>query len=528
MKKTFILLTVLLFFAVVTRADVSVAAQDNSQNEESQEDAGQSAEGEYTSLDQLNGKSIGVQTGTAQEQIVQQSLPDAELSFFNSYSDLVTALDTHKIEGFPGDELVLRLISTENPGLFLLNEPMYTVESGFVLPKTEEGDQLKAQMDTWVSSMKESGELEKIFKKWTEGAEDERTVPDYTSFPATNGTLVMATEGAYVPMNYFENGQLVGIEIDLAARFCKDNGYALQIEAMNFDGILAAVQTGKVDFAAAGVAITEERKQSVNFSTPYYVGGTIMAVRKVDDGSDASGSFWDGLVSSFNKTFIRESRWKMFVEGIGTTMLITLLSILFGTVLGFLVFMLCRNGNPVSNGITKVFVWLVTGTPMVVLLMILYYIIFGSVSISGIFVAVIGFTLTFGAAVFGLLKMGVGTIDRGQYEAAYALGHSNRYTFFKIILPQAIPHVLSAYQGEIVGLIKATAIVGYIAVQDLAKMGDIVRSHTYEAFFPLISITIIYFALEGLFGFAISRIRINIDPKKRNRERILRGVNSHD
>jgi polar amino acid transport system substrate-binding protein len=190
--------------------------------------------------------------------------------------------------------------------------------------------------------------------------------------------------------------------------------------------------------------------------------------------------------------------------------------------------MICRNGSAAANGAAGFCVWLVRGTPMVVLLMILYYIIFGSVAISGIAVAVIGFTLTFGASVFGLLKMGVGTIDRGQYEAAYALGHTNRHTFFKIILPQAIPHVLSAYQGEIVGLIKATAIVGYIAVQDLAKMGDIVRSHTYEAFFPLISITIIYFALEGLFGFAISRIRINIDPKKRNRERILRGVNSHD
>ena len=205
-----------------------------------------------------------------------------------------------------------------------------------------------------------------------------------------------------------------------------------------------------------------------------------------------------------------------------------LLSILFGTALGFLVFMLCRNGNPVANGITRFCVWLVTGTPMVVLLMILYYIIFGSVAISGIAVAVIGFTLTFGAAVFGLLRMGVGTIDRGQYEAAYALGHSNRHTFFRIILPQAIPHVLPAYQGEIVGLIKATAIVGYIAVQDLTKMGDIVRSRTYEAFFPLIAITVIYFVLEGLFSFAVSRIRISIDPRKRNREKILKGVNLHD
>ena len=165
---------------------------------------------------------------------------------------------------------------------------------------------------------------------------------------------------------------------------------------------------------------------------------------------------------------------------------------------------------------------------MVVLLMILYYIIFGSVAISGILVAVIGFTLTFGAAVFGLLKMGVGAVDNGQYEAAYALGYSNRWTFYKIILPQALPHVLPAYKGEIVGLIKATAIVGYIAVQDLTKMGDIVRSRTYEAFFPLIAVTVIYFMLEGLIGLFVSRCGLHYDPKRRRPADILRGIDTGD
>jgi polar amino acid transport system substrate-binding protein len=165
---------------------------------------------------------------------------------------------------------------------------------------------------------------------------------------------------------------------------------------------------------------------------------------------------------------------------------------------------------------------------MVVLLMILFYIVFGNVAINGVAVAVIGFTLTFGAAVYGLLKMGVGAIDRGQYEAAYALGYSIRRTFFRIVLPQAIPHILPAYKGEIVGLIKATAIVGYIAVQDLTKMGDIVRSRTYEAFFPLIAVTIIYFVLEGLIALAVSRISINIDPKRRSRADILKGVKTDD
>ena len=161
---------------------------------------------------------------------------------------------------------------------------------------------------------------------------------------------------------------------------------------------------------------------------------------------------------------------------------------------------------------------------MVVLLMVLYYIVFGSVAISGIAVAVIGFTLTFGSAVFGLLKMGVGTIDKGQYEASYSLGYSSRHTFFRIILPQAIPHILPAYKGEIVGLIKATAIVGYIAVQDLTKMGDIVRSRTYEAFFPLIAVTIIYFLLEGLLALIIKRLLFSTNPKERRPETILKGI----
>ena len=111
--------------------------------------------------------------------------------------------------------------------------------------------------------------------------------------------------------------------------------------------------------------------------------------------------------------------------------------------------MLCRNGNPFANLITRVCFRLVQGMPMVVLLMILYYIVFGSVTIGGIAVAVIGFTLTLGASVYGTLKMGVGAVEPGQYEAAYALGYSNRSTFFRIILPQALPHCFPAYKGEV-------------------------------------------------------------------------------
>ncbi len=340
-----------------------------------------------------------------------------------------------------------------------------------------------------------------------------------------------AADTATVPFAFIKDGKPAGVDIDIVARFCKEKGYGLEIVQTDFSAIIASVVTGKVDFACGGIAYTPERAESVLYSEPTFEGSSAMAVLKTEEtASTAEGgsSFLDGVKSSFHKTFIRENRWQLFVKGVVTTLVITLFSILFGTLLGFIVFMLCRNGNSAANLITRFCMWLIQGMPMVVLLMVLYYIIFGNVAINGIFVAVVGFTLTFGASVFGLLKMGVGAVDGGQYEAAYALGYSNRRTFFRIILPQALPHVLPAYRGEIVGLIKATAIVGYIAVQDLTKMGDIVRSRTYEAFFPLIAVTVIYFLLEGLIGFMISRITINFNPRRRKPEDILKGVKTDD
>jgi len=738
---------------------------------------------ESTDVTAYNGKRIGVATGSVFDVIVKKNLPDAEIVYLDASGNLIAALESGKIDGFVVDEPAARQISAENSRLTLADGYLDNFDFGFVLPKNDKGDVLLKELDAWLTSMKQNGELERVFEKWQSGPDEGKTMPDYAAFPATKGTLTLATEADYVPLNYYRDQEVVGVEIDLAAQFCEANGYGLRVETMSFDGILPAVQSGKVDFAAGGITITPERQESVSFSVPYYSGGTVMLIlkgdvpevgqpaegirwqdyngkklgvivgpimenaakqffpdseylllngypdciaallskkidgyladepemksthaeqpdidyiherltendycfafrkndpksaalcqelndflarswkngtmqelddiwfgtdesRKVVNMDDLTGKngtvrvittatdmpysyikdgknvgydidlvvrfcrdrgyalelgdvdfsgripaiesgkydfttdmnvtperqeqvlfsdptsyggvvlavrsedltvanvdqnsndkrpskqpFLDSIRESFIKTFIRENRYKLFISGILTTLKITLLSMLFGTLLGFALFMLCRNGNPFANGITRFCMWLVQGMPMVVLLMILYYVIFGSVSISGVVVAVIGFTLTFGSAVFGLLKMGVGAVDIGQYEAAYAIGYSNRRTFFKIILPQALPHVLPAYKGEIVSLIKATAIVGYIAVQDLTKMGDIVRSRTYEAFFPLIAVTIIYFVLEELVGMLVSRITVDFDPKHRKAEKILKGVKIDD
>ena len=322
------------------------------------------------------------------------------------------------------------------------------------------------------------------------------------------------------------SGEVVGFEVEMAIAFCASRGYGIEIIPMNFDGILPALQSGRIDFSASGFAITPERMESINFSQPYYSGGTKIVVSS--SGDVGKLSFFDRILDSIEKTFVREDRWKLFVQGSINTLLITVLSILCGTLLGFIVFLLCRSRGVVINTVTSWFMWLLQGMPMVVLLMILYYIIFGNTSLSGMVISIVGFSLTFGVAVFGMLKTAVAAVDNGQYEAACALGYTPRRTFFRIILPQALPFMTEPYRGEIISLIKATSIVGYIAVLDLAKMGDLVRSRTYEAFFPLIAVMLIYFILEGILGTLVRVITDRMDPRKRKNGLLLKGVKEHD
>ena len=154
---------------------------------------------------------------------------------------------------------------------------------------------------------------------------------------------------------------------------------------------------------------------------------------------------------------------------------------------------------------------------MVVLLMIMFYIVFARTSISGVWVAVIGFGMNFGAYVSEMIRTGILAVDKGQMEAALALGYTKPRAFIKIVLPQAARHFLPVFQGEFISLVKMTSVVGYIAIQDLTKAGDIIRSRTYEAFFPLIAIAVIYFVIAWLLTRALVALQNHFDPKRRRK-----------
>ena len=489
------------------------------------DETGGSTKQTYTSLEDFRDKRIGVLTGTIQGAAVEKQFPQAELSYFNTHSDLLEALRQDKIDAFADSDIIIRYMMIENSDLTYFDEHLTeSVLVGAIFGKNEQGNRLRDQFNEFLKKSGEDGTLDEIDKIWYGSDNSVKKVEDPASLPAKNGVLKLATDTGNPPVSYRGDDQIIGIDIDIVTRFCKAYGYGLEIEDMSFPVIVNAVATGKCDFGAGGIGITAERAESVNFSDTMYEGNSVFAYIGGND-SGSEGVF-SSIKESFEKTFIRECRWKLFVQGIGVTMLITVLSILFGTLLGSLVFLACRRGNRIANGLTWLFTWLVNGMPVVVLLMVLYYIVFGSVQISGTIVSIIAFTLIFGSTVYALLKSGVAAVDIGQTEAAYALGYTDRQTFFRIVLPQALTHIMPSYKGSITALIKATAVVGYIAVEDLTKMGDIIRSRTYEAFFPLIAVAIVYFILAAVLIWIVNRVEPRFFNKKRRPEDILKGINT--
>ena len=485
---------------------------------------GCSQEGEQiTSFSQLKkpGTIIAVATNTPESALVEGDFPDAVIQsytdMFPTYQDVAKGKITAAVYARRQMELA---IENGVRGVCLLDENYTENTIAVALSRKSKIPDIRGKINTFIQELRDDGTLDDMYRRWV--IDKDETMPDIPEVKNPQITLTVATTGTVEPYSYYIGRNLAGYDIELAKRFAVWLGADLRFKIYDFGGVIAAAQAGDVDCIMSNLFYTPEHEESVDFSAPLFKVEVTAMVRDAD--ADDNGSLWSTIKSSFVRTFIRESRWRLFLSGILTTLVITVVSILAGTLLGFGVFMACRGGNRIANWITGLFVWLVQGMPVVVLLMILYYIIFGSLHISGTIVSIIGFTIIFGAWTFELVRSSTAAVDFGQTEAAYSLGYTDLQAFFKVVLPQALPLIMPAYKGNISALMKATSVVGYIAVQDLTKMADIVRSRTYDAFFPLIAVAVIYFILEALLTFIVNGIEPLLNPRLRRRQDVLKGV----
>ncbi len=225
-------------------------------------------------------------------------------------------------------------------------------------------------------------------------------------------------------------------------------------------------------------------------------------------------AWFEKLKADFILNFVQANRWKYLLNGLGNTLLITLLACLLGIVIGVAIAMvrstydktregarktLGRKLFGVLNEICRIYLTVLRGTPVVVQLMIIFFVIFAS-SDNGVLVASLAFGLNSGAYVAEIVRGGIMSIDQGQFEAGRSLGFNYFQTMRFVIIPQTIKNVLPSLANEFIALLKETSVAGYVAVADLTKGGDIIRSRTYSPFLPLIAVALIYLVLVMFFS----------------------------
>lgn len=226
------------------------------------------------------------------------------------------------------------------------------------------------------------------------------------------------------------------------------------------------------------------------------------------------------LQEKFYDNFIKDDRWKYIWEGLGVTLQVTFFAVLLGIIIGFLIAIIRSTYDKTGkmkllNFFCNVYLTVIRGTPVVVQLMIIYFVIFGSVDISKVFVAIMAFGINSGAYVAEIFRSGIMSIDNGQFEAGRSLGFNYPQTMRYIIMPQAFKNVLPALGNEFIVLLKETSVSGYIALQDLTKGGDIIRSRTYDAFMPLIGVALVYLVLVLGFTKLVSMLERRLNQSER-------------
>ena len=232
-------------------------------------------------------------------------------------------------------------------------------------------------------------------------------------------------------------------------------------------------------------------------------------------------NLWKNFADQFYLNFIKDNRWKYLTGGLGNTLMITMGALVLGVVFGFLLALVRTTHDRTGklgflNGLAKLYLTVVRGTPVVVQLMIIYFVVFASVRINGVIAAIIAFGLNSAAYVAEIFRSGIMSIDKGQMEAGRSLGLTYGQTMWRIIMPQAVKNVLPALGNEMITLIKETSVAGYIALQDLTKGGDIIRGRTYSAFMPLLAVAAIYLIIVLILQALVGRLERRLAKSDRD------------
>ena len=454
----------------------------------------------------LSGLRIATEAGTIYDiQLSQRD--DITLQLYNDASDVLQALINGMVDVVVDDEVIFNAQIRKENGIKIAFKGEQGFPTAFMFRK-DEADLAEACSEVQ-RRMEKDGSMQTLKDFWLTDRYAE--AESYTHIPAeTSGTpLRVASCASTAPIAFQVEQEWYGIEIDILRELAKQLGRPLEIKLYDTMTGFMALRTNMADVLCGDIFITPERQEEFLFAEPYYDFQPAYYVMD-PDAQTAKLGLVPWLKKSIHKNLITENRWKYLTNGLLETLKISVLAILLGSILGIGVYAMARSSRRWVRTIAKVYNGFLAGIPELVLLLILFYVVFADSGVPPDIVAVICFALFFASGASDIYSTSLDAIPHGQTEAGLALGFTRAQTFFNIVLPQAIRRGLPLYSGLCVSLIKGTSIVGYIAIHDLTRAGDIIRSRTFDALVPLLVVTIIYFLLVWL----ISALLKMATPKK--------------
>lgn len=490
------------------------------------------------------GKRLGVRTGTIYEKMMEDYIPGATPVFFNTKPDAYEALSRGKIDGMMDNNISASKFAARLPGLRLLAPPIVYMPSGLVLAKGR--DDLRKELNAFIAELRADGTYDDMITRWL----DEPETPPMPDIPPGTGepALRFGTAANSDGFSFYRHGKPEGFDVEFARRFAARTGRKLDIQVMDFGALIPGVASGRLDFAADLINITAERLKAVDFTDGYYEAGALVVVYDPSlipasggVGEEAAPPFPRRIWEAFRRTWVEDARWKLLLGGLSVTLAVAVGAFFWGSLFGMGLAALAMSRRRGWRRLAYGCITLLRGTPVVVLLMVTYFVVapkvdvaswlaaapgplgdglvwladryasavlwcFPHVAVDGFNVAVLAFALNAGAYLAEIGEGAVHSVPPGQVEAARAMGFGRWGAFRSVTLPQAWRVARPLAQAQFVTTFKATAVVGFIAVIDLTKVGDIIRARTYDAFMPLLVIAAMYLTTTWFFILLFDRL----------------------
>lgn len=455
---------------------------------------------EIKSKEDIAGLRVATIAGSSYDRELS-SRTDILLQLYNTDSDVLQALLNGKADVAVSDEVVINSeIRIEN-GIKIAFRGDQFFPTSFMFNKDQK--ELADAMSDVIHRMQEDGSMQRLKDFWLTDRFAEAESFPRINYNATGEPIRVATITSSAPISFTVGGEWFGIEVDILRELGKALNRPIDIQRLDPTGAFISVKKGMTDVMCGCVFITPEREKEFMFADPYHLYGSAYFV--IDPKAKSGGKdIVSGLIHDFDRNMLVENRWKYIMEGLWETLKISVLAILLGSVLGIFLFAMSKSRRKWLRSLANLYNGFMAGIPELVLLLILYYVVFAKAGIPPDSVAVIAFALFFASAASDIYRSSLEAVPVGQTEAGLALGFTPAQTFFNIVMPQAVRNGLPLFRGQCVSLLKGTSIVGYIAIHDLTRAGDLIRSRTFDAMVPLLVVTILYFVLVWLIGALIT------------------------